>query len=85
MPAGPAIVAIRTGIPLVTAFVSYTDSGIHVDLKEITVPDGADEESRVKATVQLCADKFAAGIKAHPEDWHMMQRIWVDRDFVERG
>ena len=85
MPAGPAIVAIRTGIPLVTAFVSYTDSGIHVDLKEITVPDGADEESRVKATVQLCADNFAAGIKAHPQDWHMMQRIWVDRDFVERG
>ena len=85
MPAGPAIVAIRTGIPLVTAFVSYTDSGIHVDLKEITVPDGADEESRVKATVQLCADNFATGIKAHPEDWHMMQRIWVDRDFVERG
>jgi len=85
MPAGPAIVAIRTGIPLVTAFVSYTDSGIHVDLKEIAIPDGADEESRVKATVQLCADNFAAGIKAHPEDWHMMQRIWVDRDFVERG
>ena len=85
MPAGPAIVAIRTGIPLVTAFVSYTDSGIHVDLKEITVPDGSDEESRVKATVQLCADNFAAGIKAHPQDWHMMQRIWVDRDFVERG
>jgi KDO2-lipid IV(A) lauroyltransferase len=85
MPAGPAIVAIRTGIPLVTAFVSYTDSGIHVDLKEIAIPDGADEESRVKATVQLCADNFAAGIKAHPQDWHMMQRIWVDRDFVERG
>jgi len=85
MPAGPAIVAIRTGIPLVTAFVSYTDSGIHVDLNEIDIPDGADEESRVKATVQLCADNFAVGIKAHPQDWHMMQRIWVDRDFVERG
>jgi KDO2-lipid IV(A) lauroyltransferase len=84
MPAGPAIVAIRTGIPLVTAFVSYTDSGIHVDLKEIAIPDGTDEESRVRATVQLCADNFAAGIKSHPEDWHMMQRIWVDGDFVER-
>ena len=84
MPAGPAIVAIRTGIPLVTAFVSYTDSGIHVDLKEITIPDGVDEATRVKATVQLCADNFADGIKAFPQDWHMMQRIWVDGDFVER-
>ena len=84
MPAGPAIIAIRTGIPLVTAFVSYTESGIHVDLREIAIPAGGDEESRIKATVQLCADNFAEGIKAHPHDWHMMQRIWVDGDFVER-
>ena len=85
MPAGPAIVAIRTGIPLVTAFVSYTDSGIHVDLREVAIPEGVDEAARVKASVQLCADNFADGIKAHPYDWHMMQRIWVDRDFVERS
>jgi KDO2-lipid IV(A) lauroyltransferase len=85
MPAGPAIVAIRTGIPLVTAFVSYTDSGIHVDLREILIPGGVDEAARVKATVQLCADNFADGIKNSPQDWHMMQRIWVDRDFVERS
>jgi KDO2-lipid IV(A) lauroyltransferase len=84
MPAGPAIIAIRTGIPLVTAFVSYTESGIHVDLREIAIPADGDEESRIKATVQLCADNFAAGINEFPHDWHMMQRIWVDRDFVER-
>jgi KDO2-lipid IV(A) lauroyltransferase len=85
MPAGPAILAIRTGIPLITAFVSYTDSGIHVDLREIQIPSGPDEASRVKTTVQLCADNFADGIKRSPQDWHMMQRIWVDRDFMERG
>jgi KDO2-lipid IV(A) lauroyltransferase len=84
MPAGPAIVAIRNNIPLVTAFVSYTPNGIHVDLREVSIPDIGDEESRIKATVQLCADNFAAGIAEHPEDWHMMQRIWVDGDFVER-
>lgn len=84
MPAGPSIVAIRNKIPLVTAFVSYTPSGIHVDLREVSIPDIADEEARIKATVQLCADNFAAGIAEHPEDWHMMQRIWVDGDFVER-
>ncbi len=85
MPAGPAIVAIRTGLPLVTAFVSYTESGIHVDLNEIPIPSGEDESERVKATVQLCADSFAAGIRKYPHDWHMMQRIWVDQDFVERS
>ena len=85
MPAGPAIVAIRTGIPLVTAFVSYTETGIHVNLQEINIPQSGDEESRIKTTVQLCADNFADGIKEFPHDWHMMQRIWVDRDFVERS
>jgi hypothetical protein len=85
MPAGPAIVAIRAGIPLVTAFVSYTEAGIHVNLQEIEIPQSGDEESRIKATVQLCADNFAEGIKEFPHDWHMMQRIWVDRDFVERS
>jgi KDO2-lipid IV(A) lauroyltransferase len=84
MPAGPAIVAIRTNTPLVTAFVSYTSEGIHIDLTAISIPELADEEERVKATVQLCADSFARGITDHPEDWHMMQRIWVDGDFVER-
>ena len=85
MPAGPAIIAIRVGIPLVTAFVSYSDTGIHVDLREVAIPDGDDETARVKATVQLCANNFAEGIAAHPHDWHMMQRIWVDGDFVERS
>lgn len=85
MPAGPAILAIRTGIPLVTAFVSYAETGIHVDLREIAIPASGDEESRIKVAVQLCADNFAVGIKASPHDWHMMQRIWVDQDFVERS
>ena len=85
MPAGPAIIAIRAGIPLVTAFVSYSDAGIHVDLREVVIPDGDDETARVKATVQLCENNFAEGIAAHPHDWHMMQRIWVDGDFVERS
>lgn len=84
MPAGPAIVSIRTGIPLVTAFVSYTEGGIHIDLKLIEIPENPDEEKRIKATVQLCADSFAEGIAAYPQDWHMLQRIWIDGDFVER-
>jgi lauroyl/myristoyl acyltransferase len=32
----------------------------------------------VAAMTQQCADAFAAGIAAHPQDWHMMQRIFMD-------
>jgi KDO2-lipid IV(A) lauroyltransferase len=26
---------------------------------------------------QALADAFATGIAEHPEDWHMLQRLWV--------
>ena len=85
MPAGPALLAIRTGADLLTAFVSYTETGIHIDFRKVEIPSGEDEADRVKQTVQLCANNFADGIAEHPEDWHMLQRIWVDGDFVERS
>lgn len=84
MPAGPALLAIRTGADLITAYVSYTASGIHIDFRKVQIASGETETERVAKTVQLCADNFAAGISEHPQDWHMLQRIWVDGDFVER-
>jgi KDO2-lipid IV(A) lauroyltransferase len=84
MPAGPALLALRTGADLLTAYVSYTDTGIHIEFRKVLIADGETESERVAKTVQLCADNFAAGISAHPHDWHMLQRIWVDGDFVER-
>lgn len=84
MPAGPALLALRTGADLITAFVSYTASGIHIEFRKVEIANGDSESEQVAKTVQLCADNFAAGIAQHPEDWHMLQRIWVDGDFVER-
>jgi KDO2-lipid IV(A) lauroyltransferase len=85
MPAGPALLAIRTGADLITAYVSYTATGIHIDFRKVQIADGDSESERVAKTVQICADNFAAGISEHPQDWHMLQRIWVDGDFVERS
>ena len=79
MPAGPALLSIKTGIPLVVAHVSYTDAGIHIDFHPVEVPTAGTESERIAATVQLTADLFARGISEHPEDWHMLQRIWVDK------
>lgn len=84
MPAGPALLALRTGADLITAFVSYTQSGIHIEFRKVEIANGDSESEQVAKTVQLCADNFAAGILQHPQDWHMLQRIWVDGDFVER-
>jgi lauroyl/myristoyl acyltransferase len=84
MPAGPAVLAINTGAPLLTAYVSYTDKGIHIYFDLIEVSQTGTQPERVQETVQHCADNFARGIAEHPEDWHMLQRIWIDADFKER-
>lgn len=84
MPAGPALLAIKTGIPLVVAHVSYKTIGIHIDFTEVQIPAEGSESEKISATVQACADLFAKGIAQHPEDWHMLQRIWIDGDFKER-
>jgi len=84
MPAGPAVLAINTGAPLLTAYVSYTPTGIHINFESVSVSERGTQQERVQKTVQLCADNFAKGIAEHPQDWHMLQRIWVDADFKER-
>jgi len=84
MPAGPALLAMKTSAPLITAFVSYTDSGIHIDFNEVAIPNSGSDEDRVLEIVQRMAKRFEDGISVHPQDWHMLQRIWTDGDFVER-
>ena len=84
MPAGPALLAIRTGVPLIYAGISYTETGIHIDFELVPISMTGSETERVAATVQNSADLFAKGIARYPHDWHMMQRIWIDGDFKER-
>jgi lauroyl/myristoyl acyltransferase len=84
MPAGPALLALRTKAPLITAFVTYTDNGVHIEFRNVVLPSGGDESSKVKEIVQMTARYFEDGISENPQDWHMLQRIWVDGDFKER-
>ncbi len=85
MPAGPALLAVRTGIPLITAFVSYTSTGIHIEFNSVDIPSSGSESEKISVVVQRCADLFSKGIASAPQDWHMLQRIWIDGDFQERS
>ena len=84
MPPGPAILALKTDAPLITAFVSYTETGIHIDFNQVSLPTSGSDEEKISHIVQDMAQEFEVGITAHPEDWHMLQRIWTDGDFRER-
>jgi len=79
MPSGPAILAIKTGAPLITAYIGYLSTGIEIFFDQTTPPPttGSDSE-KIKAITQSIADNFARRIKENTVDWHMLQRIWVD-------
>lgn len=81
MPSGPAILAIKTGVPLITAYVRYTLDGIQIIFDETIKPtNSGNEEDQIKIITQSIADNFAKRIKEYPVDWHMLQRIWIDEE-----
>jgi KDO2-lipid IV(A) lauroyltransferase len=66
------------------AHVSYTPGGIHIEFESVEEKTEGSDEERVKYYVQEVAKKFEIGISRTPEDWHMLQRIWIDGEFVSR-
>ncbi|GAA0512397.1 phosphatidylinositol mannoside acyltransferase [Paractinoplanes deccanensis] len=77
MPAGPAILAIRTGAPLYAVDLSFSDTQTVAVLRRIIPPTEGPLDVRVKQTTQALADAYAEGIAEHPQDWHMLQKLWL--------
>ncbi len=85
MPAGPALLSIKTGAPLLTAFVRYVASGIEIHFEgAIEVPAVGTTQEQVARMIQESASRLERHLVNHLSDWHMLQRIWVDGDFQER-
>ncbi|GAA2501039.1 phosphatidylinositol mannoside acyltransferase [Streptomyces gobitricini] len=79
MPAGPAMLAQQTGALLLPATLWYDGTSVMKGRVHPPVDVPPTGTRREKATVmtQALADVFAAGIADHPEDWHMLQRLWL--------
>jgi KDO2-lipid IV(A) lauroyltransferase len=88
--AGPAALSVSTGAPLVTAVLSYerltgarrraagTPWGLVIEFGPVlTVPADLPKQDRVPTLTQLWVDALADGIDRHPEDWHMLQKVFV--------
>ncbi|MEV6524795.1 phosphatidylinositol mannoside acyltransferase [Longispora sp. NPDC051575] len=79
MPAGPALLALRTGAPLYTVSMWYEpDAACGKLVGPLPVPADGTLAERVKVLTQSVADSLAVGIVEHPEDWHMLQKLWLD-------
>ncbi|MCX4785540.1 MULTISPECIES: phosphatidylinositol mannoside acyltransferase [unclassified Streptomyces] len=78
MPAGPALLAQQTGALLLPVTLSYDETPvmkarIH---PPVEVPESGNRDEKTSSMTQALADAFAVGIAEHPEDWHMLQRLW---------
>ncbi|BFP56575.1 phosphatidylinositol mannoside acyltransferase [Streptomyces sp. CMC78] len=86
MPAGPALLAQQTGALLLPVTLWYDGTPVmgarvHPAIEE---PEEGTRAEKTSAMTQALADAFAGGIAEHPEDWHMLQRLWLD-DLDPRG
>jgi lauroyl/myristoyl acyltransferase len=78
MMGGPAALAVQTGAALMPVILWFEggDWGVQVHA-EIPVPAEGDREQKAAAMMQEVARLFEAGIRAHPQDWHMLQNVFV--------
>jgi KDO2-lipid IV(A) lauroyltransferase len=79
MAAGPAVLAARTGaalMPVATWFTDDSEWGAHI-YPEIPVPETGDRKEKAASMTQQVASIFEQAIREHPEDWHMLQRVFT--------
>jgi len=80
LPAGPAALAVQTGaalMPVSCSFVGEDEWAAHV-YDEIPVPAAGTRKEKIAAMTQALATVFEQAIREHPEDWHMLQKLFVN-------
>ncbi len=86
MAAGPAALAVITGSALHPVSLHYERLGPGAPARwgivitfhpEVPVPAEGTRAERIASMTQSCADALAVGIREHPQDWHMLQRVFV--------
>ncbi|MER6612999.1 phosphatidylinositol mannoside acyltransferase [Streptomyces xantholiticus] len=85
MPAGPALLAQQTGALLLPVTLWYDETSVMKGRVHppVEVPETGTRAEKTSSMTQALADAFATGIAEHPEDWHMLQRLWL-ADLEER-
>lgn len=77
-PAGPATLAILTGAPLYPVTMHFEGpTAVGVVHDRVEVPESLPKRERVAHMTQQIARAYEIGIAEHPEDWHMLQKVWL--------
>lgn len=89
--AGPAALALAADAPLIATVITYerlhgerrrragTPWGLRIDFLPVDpVPADVPRGDRVRVLTQAWVDRLAEGLYRRPQDWHMLQRVFVD-------
>lgn len=78
IPGGPALLSMLTGAPLHPVSMWFDGDMLRGQVyPAVEIPESGDKAERLAQMCQGLADSLSDGIARHPEDWHMMQKVWV--------
>jgi phosphatidylinositol dimannoside acyltransferase len=76
--AAAAALAVHTGAALMPTATWFEEDGWGACIyDEIPVPAAGTRAEKVAVMSQQMADVFSAAIAEHPQDWHMLQRVFL--------
>ncbi|MDS1271314.1 phosphatidylinositol mannoside acyltransferase [Lipingzhangella sp. LS1_29] len=77
-PAGPALLAHQTGAALVPVTLTSTPHQWQITIHpEVPRPENGGRAQRCMQMTQQLAGVFEEAITTHPEDWHMLQPVFI--------
>ncbi|MFQ6058891.1 MAG: lysophospholipid acyltransferase family protein [Anaerolineae bacterium] len=77
-PAGPAILALRTGAPLIVGYlVRRPDNTFTGQMQPLSLPKTSGDTARdVQALTQKMVNVFEGFIRRYPDQWYMFRPMW---------
>jgi lauroyl/myristoyl acyltransferase len=81
LPAGPSMLALSSGAPVVVVGLFQTPTGWHGLVRPLEMPPRTgDRRADARAISQAIATAFERLIAASPADWHLFQPGWPEVD-----
>ncbi len=78
LPAGPALLSVLTGAPVLPIGLWYDGPKLRGHVYEpIVAAPGEDRSTQIPLMTQKLAVSLGHAIYEHPQDWHMMQKVWL--------
>ncbi|WP_406299359.1 phosphatidylinositol mannoside acyltransferase [Embleya sp. NBC_00888] len=78
MAAGPAALAVQTGAALIPVTLAWDGTVMRGTLHpEIEVPAEGTRREKIAIMTQQVADAYARAVARDPQDWHMLQPLWL--------